>query len=86
MVALQDAVGYPGFGLVKNVIASNALEKAKNQTNSILNFFPSTDAALERVVRVRLVSVASSRRLSAARLVCILLAIEDFVKCCAFIS
>jgi len=37
--------------------------------NSIRNFLPSTDAALERVVKVRLVSVASSRRLSAARLV-----------------
>ena len=36
--------------------------------NSIRNFFPSTDVAPERVVRVRLVSVASSRRFSAARL------------------
>ncbi|GEM_PF-5435753 len=48
--------------------------------NSIRNFFPSTDAALESVVRVRLVSVASSSRLSEARLVCIFLAIEDLVR------
>ena len=39
--------------------------------NSIRNFFPGTDAALESVVSIRLVSVASSRRFSVARMVCI---------------
>ncbi len=54
--------------------------------NSNLIVFPSAVAALANVVRVRLVSLSSSRRFKAALLVCIFLAMSVFVSFCFCIS
>lgn len=51
------------------------------QASSIRKFFPSALAALLNVVSVRLVSVSSNKRLSAARLVCIFSAKAVLVRC-----
>ena len=54
--------------------------------SSSFTLLPSSAAALASVVSVRLPSFSSSKRLRAARLVCIRLAKSVLVSCCAFIS